>query len=291
MQLSQKERNPTVKRLSNGTPSNSKSLRQMSKDPNFKVRDTHNRLKTVAQSIGHVELFASKKSKSTPRKLKNSKQLSSHLNEEFEENQKEREFDMESDENNEEMPDLHHRDDDSKESKKDELEEEEVEKEENNPETLILDLSAMEEMEEEETMGSVDLPADQDKFEDDESEEMLEHAEGAKLTLQLEQTQHSLDDVDDNTKNHWDMTRRDELANAADRIESSKPPPDCPTGNPLPNSATDKERCCSEATQPIKEEMRKAKSVLDQTNEECKLLFTPEHTKQATHARTAILTI
>jgi hypothetical protein len=94
------------------------------------VRNTHNRLKTVAQSIGHVELFASEKSKSTPRKLKNSKQLSSNLNEEFEENQKEQEFDMESDKNNEEMPDLHHQDNDSKGSKKDELEEEEFEKEE-----------------------------------------------------------------------------------------------------------------------------------------------------------------
>jgi hypothetical protein len=189
--------------------------------------------------------------------------VSSNLNEEFEENQKEREFDVESDENNEEMPDLHCRDDDSKESKKDE-------------------------MDEEETTGSVDLLPDQDELEDDQSEEKLEDTEGAKFTLQLEQTQHSLDDVEDNTKNCWDTTRRDELAIAIDRTKSLEPPPDRPTGNPSPNSATDKERCCSKATQPIEEERRKAKSILDQTNEECKLLFTPEHTKRTTHARTTI---
>jgi hypothetical protein len=214
--------------------------------------------------------------------------VSSNLNEEFEENQKEREFDVESDENNEEMPDLHCRDDDSKESKKDELEKEEFEKKENHPEAVILDLSAMEEMDEEETTGSVDLLPDQDELEDDQSEEKLEDTEGAKFTLQLEQTQHSLDDVEDNTKNCWDTTRRDELAIAIDRTKSLEPPPDRPTGNPSPNSATDKERCCSKATQPIEEERRKAKSILDQTNEECKLLFTPEHTKRTTHARTTI---
>jgi hypothetical protein len=44
--------------------------------------------------------------------------VSSNLNEEFEENQKEREFDVESDENDEEALDLHCRDNVSKESKK-----------------------------------------------------------------------------------------------------------------------------------------------------------------------------
>jgi hypothetical protein len=102
----------------------------------------------------------------------------------------------------------------------------------------------------------------------------LEDTEGVKFTLQLEQTQRSLDNLEDSTKNCWDTTRRDELANAVDRTKSLKPLPDRPAGNPSPNSATDEERCYSEATQRIKEERRKAKSILDQQNEECKLLFT-----------------
>jgi hypothetical protein len=79
---------------------------------------------------------------------------------------------------------------------------------------MIFDLSAMEEMDEEETTGSVDLLADQDEFEDDKSEETSEDAEEVKFTLQLKQTQRSLDNIEDNTKNRWNATRRDQLANA-----------------------------------------------------------------------------
>jgi hypothetical protein len=59
-----------------------------------------------------------------------------------------------------------------------------------------------------------------------------------------------------------------------DRIQSLKPPPDRPTGDPSPNSKPE-EDYYSDAIQRIEEERRKAEAILDEKNDECKLLFTP----------------
>jgi hypothetical protein len=80
-------------------------------NPQFKVKETCNQLKTVAELIGHGGLFVSKKGEPTPRKAKKSKPPTK-------ENQTEQEFDLESDEDNDEMPELHNPPDCSSDSAK-----------------------------------------------------------------------------------------------------------------------------------------------------------------------------
>jgi hypothetical protein len=59
-------------------------------------------------------------------------------------------------------------------------------------------------------------------------------------------------------------------------MQSLKPPPDRPAGDPSPNSKPEeKQDCCSDAIQRIEEERRKAEEIPDKKNDECKLLLTP----------------
>jgi hypothetical protein len=83
--------------------------------------------------------------------------------------------------------------------------------------------------------------------------------------------------MESNHQLNWNITLSDAKPPAPktnDRMQSLKLPPDRPTGDPSPNSKPE-EDYCSDAIQRIEEERRKAEAILDEKNDECKLLFTP----------------
>jgi hypothetical protein len=212
---------------------------------------------TVVQTS---RLFASKKGEPTPRKAKKSKLPT-------EENQTEQEIDLESEEDNDEMPELHNPPDYSSDSDKsfDVAMDFEATKDSEDDETVIKEFA---------TQDGINVFGTQDDADDDKTNESND-TEGAKFVLQLEQTQHSLDDVSE-TGQHWDKTRSDDLPNAKDKTKPTKPTHDRPTGDPSPNLEKDKESYHSDASQRIEKERKRAEDILDQETAACKLLFTPK---------------
>jgi hypothetical protein len=166
----------------------------------LKVKDVYDRLKTIAKSIGQAKTFESKK-QPTPRKTLQPESLTK----EFNTNQDETEFDLDSVEEEPDMPDLYHRD-----RQDEELKDEQADAASMPPLTARQLMSSSD--------ASIDLLGDQnDDDDDDDNSEGTEITDGAKfvmegtnkLVLNLTQTQHSIDDVPEDNKNGGTLTQKE----------------------------------------------------------------------------------
>ena len=217
-----------------------------------KVKDIYFQMRTIARNIGYGTLFDHKKTP-TPKKTPNSKRITKEtqltqnsLNDEFEENQDEDEdaFDMDSssiEEQEETMPELHYDDEKEEESN----EQDDSEDGDNSTPGLALRQS------ENNSTGSIDLLADKQDFDDDATED----TEGAKFIIKFEQTQKSLNELQDD--------RTDMLMLTQTEAEDKK------TGQENEETTNEEtEKADETSTKRIENQMKKAEQLLDKEVQE-----------------------
>ena len=153
----------------------------------LRMKENHEKLKELAIAMGQTEILEPRK-EPTPQKdpKQNPTQPSpTSLTAEFNKNQEETEFDLESDQlDTTDMPDLYYRTE----------EDDELEKGKSDEDTSMPGLTKGQD--ESSTGSSIDLLGDQEDYEYD-SEDETEMTEGAKFIINLTQTQNSLDNLEE----------------------------------------------------------------------------------------------